>query len=174
MRVAVISDSHDNLKGLKWVFGRINSLGIDKVIHLGDIISPFVPLRIREVYSGDMWAVLGNNDGDRVRLSENFKRAGFYLLEGEQGFLELGGRSIVVMHEPRIVDELAQSGEFNLVLYGHTHRRTLRNVRDNLVLNPGEVYGYITGEVSFAVVELESLSVEFYSTEVSEVERLPL
>jgi predicted phosphodiesterase len=52
MKVAVISDSHDNLKGLKWAFETINSLGIENVIHLGDVISPFVPMRIAEIYRG--------------------------------------------------------------------------------------------------------------------------
>jgi len=174
MKVGVISDSHDNLKGLKWAFGEINRMGIDKIVHLGDIISPFVPLRIREMYDGDLWAITGNNDGDHVRLTQNFKKVGFHLFTEEQAFIVLGDRNIVLMHEPRLLDEFAASGDFDFVLYGHTHEMKLRKVRDALILNPGEIYGYITGTVSFAVVDLESLEVEFFKTEVSEVERIPL
>jgi len=170
----VISDSHDNLKGLRWAFNRINAMGIDKVIHLGDIISPFVPLRIREYYPGDMWAIKGNNDGDIRRLSRNFESVGFHFLTEEKAFLSIGERGIVIMHEPSLLEELASSGDFNLILYGHLHEYSLRKVRECVILNPGELYGYISGTVSFAVVDLESMEVEFHKAEVSEVERVAL
>ncbi len=174
MRVGIVSDSHDNLKGLKWAFTELQSMGVDKVLHLGDIISPFVPLRVREFYDGDLWAITGNNDGDHIHLSRNFEKAGFHLFTEEQAFVVLGGKNIVMMHEPRLLDEFAASGEFDLVLYGHTHERNLRKVRNALIINPGELYGYISGTVSFAVVDLEEMKVDFYEKEVSEVERIPL
>lgn len=174
MKIGVVSDSHDNLKGLKWAFGKMAEMGIDKVLHLGDIISPFVPLRIRDMYGGDLWAITGNNDGDLVRLEANFKKVGFHIFTEEQAFITLGDRNIVFMHEPRLLDELALSGEFDLVLYGHTHERNVKRVRDALIINPGELYGYISGKVSFAVIDLNSLEVDFHEAEVSEVERIAL
>jgi len=94
MKVAVISDSHDNLKGLKWAFETINSLGIENVIHLGDVISPFVPMRIAEIYRGNLWVVLGNNDGDHIKLSQNFRKFGWFVSRSSPISLEIGGKSL--------------------------------------------------------------------------------
>ena len=174
MKVAVISDSHDNLKGLKWAFETINSLGIDRVIHLGDIISPFVPTRIAEMYKGNLWAVLGNNDGDHLRLSQNFKKFGWFVSRSSPIFLEIGGKNFVLMHEPFIVEKLAETKNFDFVLYGHLHKVDIRRMGTCVILNPGEIYGYISGKCSFAVIDLESLEVKLYEKEVEEVERIKL
>ncbi len=100
MKMAVISDSHDNLKGIRWAFERINSLGIDTVIHLGDVISPFVPLKIAEIYRGKMWVVFGNNDGDYLKLTQNFRKFGWLASNESPTFLEIGSKNIIMMHEP--------------------------------------------------------------------------
>ncbi|NPB03454.1 MAG: metallophosphoesterase [Thermotogae bacterium] len=174
MKMGVISDSHDNLKGLKWAFEKLKSMDVENVVHLGDIISPFVLKHVRANYEGRIWVILGNNDGDVIRLQQVAKEMSFCLFTEEQAFLELNGRSIVLMHEPRLLREFAQSGDFDLVLYGHTHEMDLQKVRNSLILNPGEIYGYINGKVSFAVVDLETLEVKFYEEEVSKVETIAL
>ncbi len=174
MKVAVISDSHDNLKGLKWAFETINALGIQNVIHLGDVISPFVPTRIAEIYNGNMWFVLGNNDGDHIKLSQNIKKFGWFVSRSSPIFLEIGGKNFVLMHEPFIVEKLAETKNFDFVLYGHLHKVDIRKVGSCVILNPGEIYGYISGKCSFAIIDLESGNVEFHEREVEEVEKIKL
>jgi len=174
MKVAVISDSHDNLKGLKWAFETINSLGIENVIHLGDVISPFVPMRIADIYRGNLWVVLGNNDGDHIKLSQNFRKFGWFVSRSSPISLEIGGKSLVLMHEPFIVERLAETKNFDFVLYGHLHKVDVRKLGNCIILNPGEIYGYISGKCSFAVIDLESSDVKIYEKEVEEVERIRL
>jgi len=58
------------------------------------------------------------------------------------------------------VEALAVSDRWDAVLYGHTHRIDLRRVGQTLVLNPGEVYGALTGRSTFAVLDLDRMEAE--------------
>jgi putative phosphoesterase len=75
-------------------------------------------------------------------------------------FLELAGVKIAMVHEPEPVEAFARSGLYQLVLYGHTHQQELKTVGDCVVLNPGEVCGWLTGRATIAIVELPALKVE--------------
>jgi putative phosphoesterase len=65
------------------------------------------------------------------------------------------GRSIALLHghEAGILEEIAGSGIFEAVIYGHTHRASVTKRGGTLVVNPGEVCGYLTGKGTVAVME---------------------
>ena len=52
-----------------------------------------------------------------------------------------GGRRIAVNHYPEIARRLAESGQFDLVCYGHTHRAKVDQVKGTVLANPGEIMG---------------------------------
>ena len=65
------------------------------------------------------------------------------------------------MPKAETIEALAQSGNFDIVLSGHTHLIVNKKYENNvLVLNPGEACGYLTGKGSFAIVETEDLKAE--------------
>ncbi len=158
MKIAVISDTHDHIPAVQEAFRRIQALGIRQTLHLGDIIAPFVVRFLRNVYDGDLLAVYGNNDGERLFLRETFQKfqAEIRVAPVE---LELGGRRIHMTHEPVAPEALAQ--HFDVVLYGHTHEiRNERLPNGHLILNPGEACGYLTGRRTFALLDLDTLRAE--------------
>ncbi len=158
MKIAVISDTHDHLPAVREAFQRIQALGIQQTLHLGDVIAPFVIRFVREVYSGNLLAVYGNNDGERLFLRDTFQKHGAEI-RVEPVVLELHGRRIHMTHEPFAPEALAQS--FDVVLYGHTHEVRLEKLPNgHLILNPGEACGYLTGRRTFAVLDLERLEAE--------------
>ncbi|MEM2187311.1 MAG: metallophosphoesterase family protein, partial [Thermofilaceae archaeon] len=59
-----------------------------------------------------------------------------------------------------VVTRLANTGSFDVVVYGHTHEIDVRMVGRTLVVNPGEACGYLTGRKTIAVLDTESRSVE--------------
>ncbi|MBI4837164.1 MAG: metallophosphoesterase family protein [Candidatus Portnoybacteria bacterium] len=72
VRIAIISDTHDNLATLKKAVDWINKNGIEQIIHCGDIAS-FETLRtLSESFDGKIQLVFGNMDDD-YSLSENLK-----------------------------------------------------------------------------------------------------
>lgn len=129
---------------------------MEAVLHAGDFIAPFTVPILAEV-GCPVEAVFGNNDGERIGLARRFEGVGQV---GERPrHIQLGGRSILLCHEPFAVDELNQKSPFDLVVYGHTHQVEVRP-GETLVLNPGEVCGWVTGRATCALVDLSNLNAE--------------
>jgi len=74
--------------------------------------------------------------------------------------LMIGGKRVVVVHEPDIVDALAESGRFDLVVYGHTHRPQIRKTGGALVINPGKVAKLHKGDSTVALLDTETMAAE--------------
>ncbi len=68
MRIAVISDSHDNIWKLDAAMTCLR--GAQAVIHCGDICSPFMIRRLGEGLAGvPLHIIWGNNDGDKLLMT---------------------------------------------------------------------------------------------------------
>jgi putative phosphoesterase len=152
MIIGIISDTHDNLDNLKKALQIFHSNGVEHIIHAGDYTSPFT-YKVIKNFKGGFTGIFGNNDGDRVLLN-NMYQARIY---PQPHVFSLDGRKIVVMHEPGVVDAVAESGHYDLVIYGHTHEPVIRRVKDTLVVNPGEAAGWLYGKPSVAVVDLKTM-----------------
>jgi len=156
LKVAVVSDTHDNLPKVEEFIKRVNSQGVELVIHCGDFVSPFtVKLLVSELRC-DFIGVFGNNDGETAGL---LKVSGGVIEKPPVAKL-IGGSRFAVMHEPLFIESLAKSGDFDYVIYGHTHQVDVRVVNGCQVVNPGELCGYLTGRSSFAILELAQSTVE--------------
>ncbi len=152
MIIGIISDTHDNLDNLRKTVNLFKEKGVEHIIHAGDYTSPFTSRALKD-YTGGFTGIFGNNDGDKVLLSKMFQGRIF----PQPHIFQLHGKRIVVMHEPDVVDALAESGHFDLVVYGHTHEPVIKKVNNTLVVNPGEVAGWLYGKPSAIIVDLETM-----------------
>jgi len=150
VKIGVISDSHDNIVNVKKVIEIFNREGINTILHLGDIISPFVVplLNVRMVY-----AVFGNNDGDKLLLQKRFKEKGFRIKKGPFT-ISINGKRLLLMHEPFQLMRFRKE-DFDFIFFGHTHKTYIEE-GDTLILNPGELGGWLTGKSTYTIVDLES------------------
>ena len=156
MKIGVVADTHDNLPLLRQALARLKERGAELVLHAGDFVSPFVALPFQEAKLR-MIGVFGNNDGDKLYLWERFSQVGELHFGPHE--LELAGRRILLMHEPRALEALIASGKYDLIVYGHTHEVDLRP-GPPLVLNPGECGGWLSGRPTCALVDLATLQAE--------------
>jgi len=156
MLIGVVADTHDNLAKLKQALLQFKSAGVELVLHAGDIVSPFVAMPFQEA-GLRVIGVFGNNDGDKLYLRERFSGVGELHFGPHE--LELRGRRILLMHEPRALEALIASGKYDLIVYGHTHQVDLRP-GPPLVLNPGECGGWLSGRATCVLVDLEALRAE--------------
>jgi hypothetical protein len=159
MRLAVMSDSHDNLWKLEAAAPTIASA--EAVLHCGDLCSPFLVRRLGEI-AGDrpVHIVWGNNDGDTYLIGKVAAEFPAISLHGELAEIVVGGLRTAVNHYPRIARGLALSGEYDLVCYGHDHLRAEERIGDCLLLNPGELLG-MKGVSSLAVVDTTRRRIEW-------------
>lgn len=155
MKIGILSDSHDHLGRIAQAVALFNQEKVGLVLHAGDLVSPTTARELGRL-SAPFVGVFGNNDGDRVFLTRAFARIGT-LHEGPHE-LEIEGRKAVLMHAPRCLDALVESGSYTLVVYGHTHETHVRQ-GETLVVNPGECGGWLTGKASVALVDTSDLSV---------------
>lgn len=162
MRIAVLSDIHDNIWQLESVLSRVR--GADALIFCGDFCAPFTLTQLAQGFTGPVHVVWGNNDGDKWLLTRNATAAGNVTLHGELAELELGGRKIAANHYPHIARHLAESGNYDAVMYGHDHTAHLEHLGSTLLLNPGEVMGRF-GRTTFAWYDAATGQAEIVTVE---------
>lgn len=153
MLIGVMSDSHDNMPQIQKAVDFFNARPVEHVIHAGDFSAPFT-FRILKHLQGGFTGIYGNNDGEKLLLQKLSQGRVF-----KQPYIfELDSRKIVVVHEHHVIEALAASGHYDVVIYGHTHEPDVRTVGKTLVVNPGETGGWLSGKSTVAVVDLQTLS----------------
>ncbi len=166
MKIAVMSDSHDHKTNILKSVCIINERNVDVVIHCGDYVAPFVKRwfdDLNDSIKKNFYGVFGNNDGERIFLKKNLGKICKFAQNGNELILELGGKRIFVSHMPKqgTIEALANSGDFDIVLSGHTHSLSIKKLNNKvLVINPGEVCGYLTGKATFVIIDTEKLESE--------------
>ncbi|GAB4230292.1 MAG: metallophosphoesterase [Acidobacteriota bacterium] len=150
MRIAILSDTHDQIWKTRQAVAQMLQGGAEVVLHCGDLCSPFMIRHLAEAL-GDrpLHLVWGNNEGDPRMITQVASAYPNVHLHGALARLELGGVRIAVNHYPEIAEPLALSGCFDLVCYGHDHTAYAGRRGDCVLLNPGEILG-MNGRSTFA------------------------
>lgn len=154
MIIGIMSDTHDRIDAIEAAIDFFNRQGVSDVLHAGDLVSPFVVPKFSRL-KARLHYVWGNNEGDREYIKVRFSELGIIPL-GEFAALELGGRRIALLHgtQEHIVDSLLRCGSYDVVIRGHNHHAEIVD-GPTLLVNPGEVCGYLTGLQTVALLDLE-------------------
>ncbi|MGB9927209.1 MAG: metallophosphoesterase [Methanosarcina sp.] len=158
--IGILSDSHDNLVAIQKAVEFFNEKEVKAVLHAGDIISPFTVKAFQELKS-KLYFVFGNNDGDKIILKSRFEEIGAVAC-GDFGDLTIDGLHIALLHgtNETLVKALARSGEFDVVIRGHSHEPGVKIIEGTPVINPGECSGVLSGKATVAILEIANLNVE--------------
>lgn len=154
MRLGIISDTHDNLDKVRQAVMLFNRLGINQLVHCGDIVAPFVLKEFNQLKIPFV-LIYGNCDGDREVLGETANKMGFKL-QSAPLFLQLDAKKIVVTHKP-----IGPSPGCDFYIHGHTHQLRFEPGKP-VVINPGEACGWLTGRSTVAVLDIGKRKVEFF------------
>jgi len=160
MLIGIMSDSHDRIQGVKDALSLFSKMNVELILHAGDMIG-----------SGNCYAfeglgvpvklVFGNNDGDRLGLVRDFAKVGGQYL-GDFGEIEADGLKIALLHgtQDALVRAAVTSQVYDVVVRGHNHRAEATNHGRTLHINPGEIWGHLTGHSSVALLDTTALKVE--------------
>jgi len=153
MLVGAISDTHDNLPMIDKAIERLNLEKVGLVLHAGDYVSPFVVPRFKAL-NARLIGVLGNNDGDHERLKKQFNDSENCELRGRFAMVDAEGFKIALLHgdETELLNALVGCGNLDAVVHGHTHATSSKSGK-TLVVNPGEICGYLTGSPTLALLD---------------------
>ena len=154
MKIGIISDTHDNLPQIRKAVKVFNREKVELVLHAGDFVSPFTSLEFKNL-NCPLKGVFGNNDGDKLYLQEKFKGIGE--LYPAPYNVNINSKNVIMLHKEKLIDALAESQKYDVIIYGHSHRTDLRKIGKTLIINPGECGGWLTGESTIALLDLETL-----------------
>lgn len=154
MKIAIISDIHDNIWKLEGALTGIADRGAEALCCCGDLCAPFIVPQLAKGFSGPIHIVFGNNDGDPYRIAQNAAQFEHVSLHGEFAELELGGKRVALVHFPELGRPLASSGRYDLVCFGHDHTYADQREGETLLVNPGEIMGRF-GTSTFVIYDTE-------------------
>jgi uncharacterized protein len=151
MRIGILSDTHDNLPKIEKAVKLFNQKKVDFVLHAGDFVAPFTIDKLRKL-SCEWRGVFGNNDGEKKGLSAKSQGR----IKNAPLRIRLGGKKITLVHDRAILDFGEEKAD--LIIFGHTHQAGVSRLNGKLIVNPGECSGWVSGDASVAVADLESLT----------------
>lgn len=128
MKIAIMSDSHGNLANFKKIAQWLNKKNIKLILHCGDINSQEIIDEAKNNFKGEIKFVRGNADYDLENLPESME-------------LKIENKKIFFAHFPDIAKKTAESENYDLVFYGHTHRAWEEKINNCRLINPGESAG---------------------------------
>ena len=138
MKLGIVSDTHDNFDLAEEAVEFFEDQGCEKVVHCGDMICPATA----EIFDAnfEFYAIRGNNDGE-WKLKDAVEEFGIWI--GNVRELEFSGKKFAVYHgtDEELASGLTESGEYDYVLRGHTHRKKVAESENGktVEINPGGV-----------------------------------
>jgi len=152
MKIAIISDIHNNEVNLKKVLDFCARENVEAIVCCGDLASKEVLDLMNDNFSGKIYYTFGNADYDDVtnlwtgstkkRVSDSdekvvykntflYKDFGEAIVENKSSSPAEGeagrGWRIAFVHYPDIAKSLARTGKYDFVFYGHTHKPWIVN-----------------------------------------------
>lgn len=155
MKLGVLSDTHGNVENTRRAMDIFRLHGVSEIIHCGDVGSGEVVKLLSEI---PCHFVFGNTDMPgtiRKAVLEAGQTCWDYL-----GMIEREGIQIAFLHgdDWRTLEELVQSGRFQLICTGHTHEFHWMIHGETNLLNPGALHR--TASPSVAILTLPEVQIE--------------
>ncbi|UCE14522.1 MAG: metallophosphoesterase [Candidatus Heimdallarchaeota archaeon] len=167
VKIGVISDTHDNQIAIKDAIRIFREGGVELVFHCGDFIAPF---SVKALFKFPLRLVFGNNDGEKRIIRQLVDQQQQCKLEDVLLAEEIHGKRIAMTHghHPNVLDLALESGVYDIVLSGHNHEKMSESLPNGTVhVNPGEAGGWLKGSPSVAIIDLETMVVDFKDIQLS-------
>jgi hypothetical protein len=133
---------------------RLNEEKVGLVLHAGDYVAPFVIPKFKEL-EAKLIGVFGNNDGDHELLKKRFSENKNLEIRGNFAAVKVDNLKIALLHgaEEELLRALIESESFDVIVHGHMHKADVYRKGKTLIVNPGEVCGYLTGKSTIALLD---------------------
>ena len=142
MKIGIITDTHDQQSILKKAIEVFTEHHVDCVLHAGDITSPSSVQALASIDHVKFIGVFGNCDSDKSGLES--------IVSSHEGEIQkgiyrgkIGEKKLLMAHDPHAFGDMPITGDFDLIVYGHTHVQDIRRDGNTLVINPGHSWAVI-------------------------------
>ncbi len=157
MKLAILSDVHDNLPNLEKCLNWVNQEQIKYLVFCGDLTNSETLKMLATKFLGQVYMI--HSDKELYDLAELAFYNHIHHL-GRYGVFILNERKFGVAHEPSYLKKIAASDpDCDFIFYGHTHK-PWDSMQDGIrCLNPGNLAGTFYPP-TFAVLGLETMEPE--------------
>ncbi|PIR94995.1 hypothetical protein COT95_01140 [Candidatus Falkowbacteria bacterium CG10_big_fil_rev_8_21_14_0_10_37_6] len=152
MKIAIMSDIHDNMLNLTKFLSWIKENKIDQIICCGDVCNNETLKYLANNFKKTIYLVYGNAELYQPEETKKFKNINFV---GRFGAVDIFGKKIGLCHEPWFVEKVQEQDQCSFIFYGHTHKPWEETKNNAVVLNPGTLGG-VFYMATFAVVDLDN------------------
>ncbi|MFH1822670.1 MAG: YfcE family phosphodiesterase [Patescibacteria group bacterium] len=156
MKIATISDLHDNLENLTKCLNWCKQNKINQLICLGDVTNSQTLNYLAKNFKNNIYLVTGNAEIYNENELKKFKNIKFY---GEYGSFNIDNKKVGICHEKYLVNKIIKENKVDIIFYGHSHKPWQEKVRQTRLINPGTLAGLFY-KASFAVWSTESGKIE--------------
>ncbi|EKD46901.1 MAG: hypothetical protein ACD_67C00024G0008 [uncultured bacterium] len=150
MQIAIISDIHDNIPNLKKVLEYCRENSIEKIVCSGDLGEMETLDFLNDNFAGEIFFAFGNMDqghvADYTFEGNEYRNTKIFPDFGSQVFDNI---RTAFVHYPDVARRLCETGSYDFVFYGHTHKpweeivevpaSANASARRCRMLNPGNV-----------------------------------
>lgn len=157
MKIAIISDIHDNTTNLKKCFSVCKEEKIEHAICCGDVTNIETLDLICKKFGDKLFLVKGNAE---IYNENDIKKYPKINYAGKIGYWTINDANLPVdkkigaCHEPYLIDKVLEKGKCDIVFYGHTHKPWEMNKKNTRIINPGTLSGMFT-IATFAIWDTE-------------------
>lgn len=152
MKIAIASDSHDNIPNIQKFLNFINKNEVEMIIHCGDIAAgSVIEKELGPKFKKPIHFVYGNV-ADREHLKIKSELFEHVTCHEDTGEIEVDEKKIAFNHYPDQARKLAASGKYDLVFYGHSHEPWEKQIGKTKMLNPGTLAGMFN-KATFAIYD---------------------
>lgn len=137
MKVAIVSDIHDNLENLKKFLEYCKKQKIDSCFCCGDVTNIETVNYFSRGFKGDIFLVRGNMEIFEDGEIENIKNIQYF---GRIANFNYDGYRIGMCHEPFLIEKVLEKNP-QIIFYGHTHKPWIENRGEVKTVNPGTLAG---------------------------------
>ncbi|MDP6045992.1 MAG: metallophosphoesterase family protein [Phycisphaerae bacterium] len=140
MLIGLLSDSHAHAPRLRKAVSQLAELGVDALVHCGDIVATD-HVSILASVNAPVYLAAGNMDRNPAALAKEADKWG---VNFAPDFVEAplgGGQYLIALHgdDQQMLFELAEGGQFPYIIHGHTHCTADKRFGSVRVICPGAI-----------------------------------
>lgn len=156
MKLAIISDIHDNLVNLEKCLTWCHAQQIEKIICCGDVTDLDTIKFLSANFSGEIYLISGNMEIFEPKEISGFKNINYL---GRFGRVLIDNFNVGIAHEPWFITKVKELGDCSIIFYGHTHEPWIKKDNNIIEVNPGTLGG-VFQRATFAVWDTKTKGIE--------------
>lgn len=156
MKIAIVSDIHDNQVNLKKCLDWLKKGKFKEMIYCGDITNNETLDILAKGFPGKIYLVKGNAEIYQEEDLEKYKNIEY---GGKVGIFNVGGKIVGICHEPFLIDSILEKERVDIIFHGHTHRPWIREKEKTRIINPGTL-GAMFMRATFGIWDSETGKLE--------------